>query len=168
MHTTSGRVSGPDTLDGGSLDDNLWGGAGDNLLRGFVGNDNLFGELGNDQLVDGAGNNVLTGGLGNDTYQVTGGTQQLVMDDGGTDIRVASDVYASYSTLYRELDTLLIARFDGSLIQIDRQWLAVSRVEGFLFADGYFSAADIERRAMAIPPDQGSCESDGGGAVTCQ
>lgn len=77
--TTYTGTSGPDSLSGGTGNDNLYGLASGDTLSGSDGNDNLYGGTGsdtlyggagNDQLDGGAGADVMYGGIGNDTYVV--------------------------------------------------------------------------------------------------
>ncbi|MCO5106476.1 MAG: VCBS domain-containing protein [Burkholderiaceae bacterium] len=87
--TTSGGLSGNDTITGTNGNNNLNGGSGNDTLSGLAGNDKLTGGSGNDVLDGGAGNDKLDGGSGNDTLlggagkdDLNGGSGNDILDGG--------------------------------------------------------------------------------------
>ncbi len=74
--------SGNDNLQGGAGDDTVSGGAGDDIADAGAGNDNLSGEDGADTLTGGDGDDVVDGGTGNDDLDGGAGADTLTGDDG--------------------------------------------------------------------------------------
>ena len=81
--------SGDDLISGGKHSDHLAGGEGDDVLRGGVGDDTLAGgkgdvvlrgNSGDDVIHGGAGANTVKGGGGYDTFQLTKGGFQKILD----------------------------------------------------------------------------------------
>jgi Mg-chelatase subunit ChlD len=62
LSAESGRAGGNDTIDGGAGNDIIYGGAGNDIISG------------------GTGNNILTGGLGADTFVISKGGHDTIMD----------------------------------------------------------------------------------------
>jgi Ca2+-binding RTX toxin-like protein len=79
---------GSDSLVGNGAGDTLSGGSGDDTIDGGVGNDPLDGGAGNDSAVGGAGDDTLAGGMGNDTLQGGSGNDIYIMNPGSDDVAV--------------------------------------------------------------------------------
>ncbi len=69
--SSSAKVGGNDTLDGGEGDDMILAGPGEDAVEGGPGNDRIYGEAGNDRLEGGAGDDKVAGDQGDD--RISGG-----------------------------------------------------------------------------------------------
>ena len=67
-------------LDGGTGNDQLAGGTGNDILLGREDHDHLFGRGGDDILSGGKGNNYVDGGTGKDTFVLTRGGNDWILD----------------------------------------------------------------------------------------
>lgn len=99
------KVSGDDTVYGGSGNDyvqtgpgndTLFGGAGNDLLDGGSDNDTIYGGSGNDSLGGGEGVDILYGGTGDD--RLTGGYEADVLFGGaGNDVLIGDVRFTSFA-----------------------------------------------------------------------
>ena len=71
LATESGRTGGNDTIDGGGGNDIIFGQEGNDIIKGGAGNDILSG---------GTGHNILAGGTGADTFVVSQGGHDTILD----------------------------------------------------------------------------------------
>jgi Ca2+-binding RTX toxin-like protein len=89
---------GDDLMFGEAGDDQLVGDAGNEEMHGGDGADSLWGYDGNDTLAGDAGDNYLDGGTGDDTYVIADTGVNTIMDAGGKNHLLLSDI-ASASAL---------------------------------------------------------------------
>ena len=121
---------GNDFVDGGDNNDTLYGDQGNDTLDGGAANDLIYGGDGDDEIRGGAGNDTIYGHAGADSFVITTGSENDVIEDynaGDGDILVID--YPGITT-YAELEPYLsddgnwgtlISLPDGSVTQV--KWL---------------------------------------------
>ena len=103
-------------LDGGTGNDRLAGGTGNDILHGREDHDHLFGRGGDDILIGGKGNNYVDGGTGKDTFVLTRGGNDWILD-----FSVGEDKIA-FGTASGSAEDLIIgsSRGEAALVHKDR------------------------------------------------
>ena len=130
----------------GTGNDTLAGLSGNDILNGGAGNDYVMGGVGMDRLTGGTGDNTVAGGLDADTYAPAWGTNiEFVVEMGGVDQMDLSGYSINDVWFYRVGNTLQIVIPNAiERIEIQDQWLAGTKVEQFVFAEGAYASSYIE------------------------
>lgn len=142
-----------DNIAAGTGNDTLSGLSGNDILNGGIGNDLVMGGAGMDWLSGGVGDNLVAGGLDADTYVPASGVGlEYIVELGGVD-RIDLSAYSIHDCMFsRTGDTLNIVVPNGAYIMIENQWLAGSKIEQFVFADGIFASSYIEYLVDSVSP----------------
>jgi hypothetical protein len=154
-----------DNVTGGTANDTLSGLSGNDVLNGGGGNDLVLGGSGMDQLSGGLGDNMVGGGLDADTYlPAVGVGQEYIVELGGVDRVDLSAFGINECSFFRTGDSLTIVA-GSTFIVIENQWLAGSKVEQFVFADGTFASSYIEYLVDSVSSDM--CYDEDGNQILC-
>ena len=154
-----------DNVTGGTANDTLSGLSGDDVLNGGGGNDLVLGGSGMDRLSGGLGDNMVGGGLDADTYLPAAGVGlEYIVELGGVD-RVDLSAYGINECSFSRTGDSLTIVVGGTFIIVENQWLAGSKVEQFVFADGTFASSYIEYLVDAVSSDM--CYDENGNQILC-